>query len=258
MRIAVCQLAPDYASGSTEELRSHAAEVVRAQAGADLVVLPELWPQGGFTYDRWTDSAEPLLGPTYEAIAAAARDIDTHVHLGSIIERDDDGRLYNTSMLLGRNGSLLATYRKIHLFGFSEGEPALLTAGKEPVVAETELGRIGLATCYDLRFPELFRALIDRGAEVVVIPAAWPQVRVEHWTVLARARAIEDQVVVVACGTGGTQAGKAMGGHSAVIDAHGNVLAEAGDGEEALTVDVDLAAARDWRTKFPVLADRVL
>jgi len=258
MRVAVCQLAPDYASTSIEELRSHAADVVRAQAGADLVVLPELWPQGGFTYDRWSDNAEPLLGPTCEAIAAAAREIDAHVHLGSVIERDDDGRLYNTSMLLGRDGSLLATYRKIHLFGFSEGEPALLTAGKEPVVADTELGRIGLATCYDLRFPELFRALVDRGAELFIIPAAWPKVRVEHWTVLARARAIENQVVVVACGTGGVQAGKAMGGHSAVIDAHGDLLAEAGDGEQTLMADVELAAVREWRQKFPVLADRVL
>jgi predicted amidohydrolase len=258
MRIAVCQLAPDYAA-PIEDRRADVAALVKAQAGADLVVLPELWPQGGFLYRRWSDQAEPLDGPTFSAIAESARSIGAHVHAGSVVERDIEGRLYNTSMLLGPDGDLVATYRKIHLFGFSEGEPELMTAGTEVVVADTPIGRLGLATCYDLRFPELFRALRDRGAEVVLLPAAWPAARIEHWSVLARARAIEDQVVVVAGNTGGDQEGKALGGHTAVIDAQGVVLAEARHaGTEVVSVDVDVAAVHAWRERFPVDADRRL
>ena len=258
MRIAVCQLAPDYAA-PIDDRRADVAALVKAQAGTDLVVLPELWPQGGFLYRRWADQAEPLDGPTFSAIAESARSIGAHVHAGSVVERDTEGRLYNTSMLLGPGGDLVATYRKIHLFGFSEGEPELMTAGTEVVVADTPIGRLGLATCYDLRFPELFRALRDRGAEVVLLPAAWPAARVEHWSVLARARAIEDQFVVVAGNTGGDQEGKALGGHTAVFDAQGVVLAEARHaGAEVVNVDVDLTAVHAWRDRFPVDADRQL
>ena len=172
--------------------------------------------------------------------------------------RTTTGSLHNTSVLLAPDGSVASTYRKVHLFGFSEGEPTLLTAGQDVVVAETDLGRIGLATCYDLRFPEMFRLLLDAGAELVLIPAAWPSARVEHWSVLARARAIENQYVVAAVNTAGTQDGKEMGGRSIVVDARGNVVAEAGAEAEVLTADVDLADVRLWRERFPVLADRRL
>ncbi|HYJ75438.1 MAG TPA: nitrilase-related carbon-nitrogen hydrolase, partial [Kineosporiaceae bacterium] len=117
---------------------------------------------------------------------------------------------------------------------------------------------VGLATCYDLRFPELYRRLVDAGARLVLVPAAWPVARVEAWTLLGRARAIEDQIVVVQCNTGGTHAGVRMGGRSQVVDATGAVLAEAGDGEEVLVVDVDPDAVGAWREAFPVLADRRL
>ncbi len=257
MRIDVLQLAPDY-DGPIEGRRASVAAAVRGCAGADLVVLPELWPQGGFIYRSWSEEAEPIDGPTAEAMSQAARALGAHVHAGSIIERDERGRLFNTSLLFGPDGDLLASYRKIHLFGFAEGEPALLTAGTDLVVVKTELGPIGLATCYDLRFPELFRALADLGAELVVVPAAWPAARVAHWSLLARARAVEDQFVVVAANTTGTQVGKAMGGFSVVIDARGDVVAELGTEPGALSANVDLEDVRTWRQRFPVLADRRL
>jgi predicted amidohydrolase len=256
VRIALIQLAPDYEQ-PLDVRREQAADLVRAQAGADLVVLPELWPQGGFLYPRWAEQAETVDGPSIGAVADAAKEIGAWVHAGSIIE-DHDGGLHNTSVLLAPDGSVTATYRKVHLFGFSEGEPALLTAGTDVVVADTDLGHIGLATCYDLRFPELFRLLLDAGAELVVMPAAWPAPRVEHWSVLARARAIENQYVVAAANTAGTQDGKEMGGRSVIVDARGNVVAEAGTDAEVLTADVDLADVRVWRERFPVLADRRL
>jgi predicted amidohydrolase len=234
--------------------RARVADHVRAQAGADLVVLPELWPQGGFAYDRWEEQAEPADGPTVQAMSAAASDLHAKVHMGSFVERDDTGRLFNTSVLIGADGRLLTSYRKMHLFGFGEGEPKLMTPGTEVVVHD----RLGIATCYDLRFPELFRALVDRGAEMLVMASAWPAKRVAHWRLLAQARAVENQMFVVACNTAGTHAGVAMGGHSMVVDPSGAIVAEAGDGEEVLVVDLDLASVAATRSSFPVLADRRL
>jgi predicted amidohydrolase len=250
--------------------RDRVAAQVAAQTDADLVVLPELWAHGGFSYRHWPQRAEPVDGPTVRAVADAARAAGAVVHAGSIIERGaggdtgPEGRgLWNTSVVLGPDGAVLATYRKVHRFGFGAGEPLLLEAGQDVVAAALPLPGgepvvTGLATCYDLRFPELFRALVDRGAQLVLVPAAWPAARVDQWSLLARARALEDQVVLVAAGTAGTHAGHAMGGRSAVLGPRGQVLAEAGDGECALTVDVDLGEVARWREEFPVLADRRL
>jgi predicted amidohydrolase len=243
--------------GDNEPLRDRTdrvAALVRAQSGADLVVLPELWPNGGFAYDTWEAGAQPLDGPVVQALRAATRDLGAMVHMGSLVERDETGRLFNTSVLLGPDGGVLSTYRKIHLFGFGEGEPKLMTPGDGRVVHDI----FGLATCYDLRFPEMFRALLDAGAEVVLMPAAWPAKRVQHWRLLSQARAVENQCYVVACNTGGTHAGVPMGGHSMVVDPWGAVLAEAGEGEEVLVVDLDPAYVGSTRASFPVLADRRL
>jgi predicted amidohydrolase len=253
MRVHVIQLS--YGDGETVEARTaRVADLVRAQSGPDLVVLPELWPNGGFAYDTWEASAQGLDGPVVSALRAAATDLGVPVHMGSLVERDETGRLFNTSLLLGADGELLATYRKVHLFGFGEGEPKVMTPGDKVVVRDG----LGLATCYDLRFPEMFRALLDGGAEVVLMPAAWPAKRVHHWRLLSQARAVENQTYVVACNTGGTHSGVPMGGHSMVVDPWGEVLAEAGDGEEVLVVDLDLEHVRTTRTGFPVLADRRL
>lgn len=233
-------------------------EHVRANADADLVVLPELWPNGGFTYELWESTAQPLDGPLVTEFRALAARLQIHLHLGSFIERRDDGGLSNTSVLIAPDGEVLATYRKIHLFGFADGEPKFLTAGEDVAVVSTALGRIGLATCYDLRFPELFRALLDEGAEVVLIPAAWPASRVAHWNVLAQARAIENQFVVVAVNATGEQGGKTMGGRSIIVDERGGVLAEADAGAAVVAASIDLTDVRQWREVFPVIPDRRL
>jgi predicted amidohydrolase len=238
-----------------DQRTARVAGLVRAQAGADLVLLPELWPNGGFSYDTWEDTAQSLDGDVVSAVRAATRDLGAMVHMGSFVERDEAGRLFNTSVLLDRDGTILTTYRKVHLFGFGEGEPKLMTAGDGPVVH----ARFGLATCYDLRFPEQFRGLLDAGAQVVLLPAAWPAKRVGHWRLLARARAIENQSYLLACNTAGTHAGVPMGGYSAVVDPWGAVLAEAGpDAEQVLVVELDDELVARTRASFPVLADRRL
>lgn len=232
--------------------------LVAAAADADLVVLPELWPNGAFAYDQWDATAQPLDGDLTQRLSEAARSASVVLHAGSFIERRPDGSLTNTAVVFERDGSLSAVYRKIHLFGFSEGEPKYLVAGQDVVVADTSVGRLGLATCYDLRFPEMFRRLADDQADLFVIPAGWPARRIEHWTVLARARAIENQLPVVAVGTAGTHGGVEMGGSSLILDALGVPLAEAGRTEETIRSEVDPAHTRDWRERFPALGDRRL
>ncbi len=272
LRVALVQLAYDDAETVADRVERVAA-LVRAQAGHDLVVLPELWAPGGFSYREWPDRAEPLDGPVVTAMADAARDAGLVLHAGSLVEVAADGAdhgeqgrgLWNTSVVLGPDGTLLATYRKVHRFGFGAGEPLLLEAGTDVVTVDVprpasggDPVRLGLATCYDLRFPELFRALLDAGAAVVALPAAWPAARVAHWTLLGRARALENQTPLLALNTAGTHARTPMGGRSQVVDARGDVVAEAGDAEQVLSVTLDLDDVAQARESFPVLADRRL
>jgi len=267
MKVALIQLA--YGDDeSVVERTARVTQLVRAQTGHDLVVLPELWPAGGFDYRHWDDRAEPVDGPVASALAAAARDARVTLHGGSIVERGETGEsggkgLWNTSLVFSPTGERVATYRKIHRFGFGEGELTLMDAGDDLVVVDVPVVGgadvpVGLSTCYDLRFPELYRRLLDRGAQVFVIPAAWPMRRIRHWTLLGQARAVEDQCVVIQCNTAGTHAGHEMGGHSQVVDATGKVLASAGADEEVLSLDIDTAATVAWRKAFPVLDDRRL
>ena len=257
MRVAAVQF--DFDETEPFDLRvDRMLSFVVAGADADLVVLPELWPNGGFTYQGWEATAQPLDGPLVRRVQDAAAAAAVVLHGGSFIERHQDGSLTNTAVVVDRDGALKAVYRKIHLFGFTDGEPKYLVAGDEVVVAETSVGRLGLATCYDLRFPEMFRQLTDAAADVFVVPAAWPAPRIEHWTVLARARAIENQLPVVAVNTAGTHGGVAMGGSSLVIDAQGAVLARADASEQVIRAEIDTAHTRDWRERFPALGDRRL
>ncbi|MDT3399735.1 carbon-nitrogen family hydrolase [Streptomyces sp. B1866] len=258
-----------------ESRRERAAAFVRqaGAAGADLVVLPELWTVGAFASESYAAGAEPLTGPTAAALSLAAREAGVWLHGGSIVERAPDAGsaggpaaldgaagdlLFNTSLLFAPTGELVRSYRKIHRFGFDRGEAALMAAGDEVVTARLPEAVVGLATCYDLRFPELFRLLADAGAELLVLPAGWPARRREHWRLLARARAVENQAYVLACGTAGTHAGVEQAGHSLVVDPWGEVLAEAGADEEVLTVELDLARVATTRAEFPVLRDRRL
>ncbi|NBM17791.1 carbon-nitrogen family hydrolase [Streptomyces sp. GC420] len=257
MRASLIQIAvnPDETVVSR---RLRAASLVREQAGADLVVLPELWPVGAFAFDSFAEEAEPLEGPTHEVMAKAARDAGVWLHAGSIVERDGEA-LFNTSLVYSPDGELVRTYRKIHRFGFDKGEAVLMARGTDLVTVPLPGSlTLGLATCYDLRFPELFRGLVDAGATALVVPAGWPERRRSHWTLLARARAVENQSYVLACGSAGTHAGVQQAGHSIVVDPWGEVLAEAGSGEEVLTVDLDPAKVAATREQFPALKDRVL
>ncbi|GAA3723326.1 carbon-nitrogen family hydrolase [Streptomyces tremellae] len=261
MRASLIQIAADQ-DEPVDSRRARVASLVREQRGADLVVLPELWPTGAFAYESFADEAEPVDGPTLAALAPAARDAGVFLHGGSFVERVPEGpegeALYNTSLVISPEGRLVRTYRKIHRFGFDKGEATLMAAGSEITTVAAAGAVLGLATCYDLRFPELFRGLVDAGADVLVVPAGWPERRRAHWTLLARARAVENQSYVLACGTAGAHAGVPQAGHSIAVDPWGEVLAEAGADEEVLTVDLDLTEVARTRERFPALKDRRL
>ena len=257
MRVALVQLRVDDAEAQAPRVK-RAVELVRRQRGAHLVVLPELWVPGAFGYSGYEASASDLPGDTVGRIADAAREIGAHVLAGTFIERRD-GKLFNSAVLLSPDGAVVHTYRKVHLFGFDHGEAEVLTAGDDTsTYAIPGLARLAMTTCYDLRFPELYRIFVDQGAELFVIPTGWPAARLEHWRVLTRARAIENQVFLLGCNQVGTQEDVSLAGHSVVIDPWGQVLAEAGTEEEVLTVEIDLALVAKTRAEFPVLRDRRL
>ncbi|MFE1150131.1 carbon-nitrogen family hydrolase [Streptomyces albidoflavus] len=257
MRASLIQICVDPAE-SVDARRDRAVGLIRERSGSDLVVLPELWTTGAFAFDHFGEHAEELRGPTFLALSEAARDAGVWLHGGSLPEHDAEGRLYNTSLVLAPDGTLAASYRKIHRFGFDQGEAVLMGAGDRLVTVDLPETTLGLATCYDLRFPEQFRGLVDAGAETLVVPAGWPARRAAHWSLLARARAVENQAYVLACGTAGTHAGTEQAGRSVVVDPWGEVLAEAGTDEEVLTVDFDPTTVAATRDRFPALKDRRL
>ena len=235
-----------------------------AADGAKLVVLPEKWMVLGHGADLRA-GAEPLDGPAIAWARDAARELGIDLVAGSISERiAGEPKLRNTSLHIGPDGEIKATYRKVHMFDVEvEGtvyrESEHEAPGDEPVLSRTADGvELGLTVCYDVRFPELYRILAVRGARVITIPAAFtvPTTR-DHWEVLVRARAIEDQCFVIAANQVGTHVdGLASGGRSMIVDPWGLVLAQAADTQTVITADLDLDAQAAIRTRLPSLANR--
>jgi predicted amidohydrolase len=235
------------------EQRRHRIRTLVAGLEADLILLPELWEVGPFAVAENLDHAVPLeTWVSHMADLAPGR----FLHAGSFLERDGD-RLFNTSVVFGPDGNVLATYRKIHLFGFDTGEAVTLDAGSDLAVLETPLGTTGLATCYDLRFPEMFRALGDAGASAVLVPTGWPTRRIAHWDVLTRARAVENQMWILGANSVGASNGVELGGHSVLVDPWGVAVGEQQDAG-ILRHDIDPDLPHRARQDFPVLRDRRL
>jgi predicted amidohydrolase len=235
-----------------------------AARGAELVVLPEKWPVLG-TPEQTAGGAEPLDGAALSWARDAARELGIDLVAGSVAERVEDAdRGANTSVHVGPDGEDRAVYRKIHMFDVEVGgrtyrESEHEAPGDEIVLSELANGeRLGLTICYDLRFPELYRILAVRGATVVAVPAAFTETTTrDHWEVLLRARAIEDQCFVVAANQVGEPApGMRTGGRSMIVDPWGLVLAQAPDAETFVVADLDLDRLRAIRSKLPSLANR--
>ena len=243
----------DNDKGATIE---RAMEHIRRAGGADLILLPELWNIGFMSFDRYLPEAEDKNGPTLTKLMALAKEMKVHLHTGSFVEKEGD-KLYNSSYLLSPEGRIIANYRKLHLFGYQSKETQILTRGNEVVVAETPLGNLGLATCYDLRFPELFRRMVEKGAEMFLICSAWPYPRLEHWIMLNRVRALENQCFLVSANSVGLNMGTQFVGHSMMVDPWGVILSSGGDEEVILRAEVDLNQVKGARERFPALSDRL-
>ena len=243
-----------------------AERLVRAAAddGATLVVLPEKFNVIG-THEQLVEGAEPLDGPTIAWARELARELAIDLVAGSIAERREGrDKLANTSVHIGPDGGLRATYRKIHMFDVVVGgreyrESATEEPGDEIVTSAAGDVSLGLTVCYDLRFPELFRILAVRGARVLTVPSAFTAVTgAAHWDTLVRARAIENQAFVVAADQIGVHPGgnESYGG-SQIVDPWGDVLARAADEECFVAADLDLARQDEVRATLPSLANRV-
>lgn len=255
MKVSLLQM--DLALGQVTENAGKAWEMLHRalEQGTEVAVLPELWTTG-YDLERIHELAEEeASSPTLARFAALAREKGLALVLGSLPEKDC-GRIYNTSWVLGPEGRVVGKYRKVHLFA-PMGEPGYLSPGKELSTFELGGARCGLMICYDLRFPELCRALALRGATVIFVPSEFPKPRLHHWRTLLQARAIENQLFVVAVNRIGEDNANGFFGHSMVVDPWGEVLFEAGEEEGVWTVELDLARVEEVRRRIPCLRDRV-
>ncbi len=266
MRIAVVQL--EVRSGDLSGNVDRAVTAVRAAAGrgAGLVCLPELFTVGYFAFDAYARNAEPLSGPTATRIAEVAREQSVPVVAGSIVEdlaatKDETPAsegYANTSVAFDADGERRAVFRKHHLFGYDSREQQLLEAGESLAVAELGPFTVGITTCYDLRFPALYREYVDRGVTLMCVPSAWPYPRIEHFETLARARAIENQWYLATCNGAGEFEDATLCGRSTVFDPWGVGVASSDDDPTVVYADLDPERVERVRDEFPALADRRL
>jgi len=252
LRVALIQM--DIALGQPEVNRAKAADLVRIAAkGADLVILPEMWTTGYALSDLAGNLADQNSQPTGAILSDLARQCGVYL-VGSMAD-ERAGQVYNSATVYAPDGKQIAEYSKAHLVPMMDEHLYLAPGG---TVGLTEIAGVktGLAICYDLRFPELFRTLALGGAELLIIPAEWPSQRLAHWRLLLQARAIENQCFVLACNRVGKDLNNSFPGHSMVIDPWGAILAEGGDGEEILRAEFDPALVAEIRARIPVFRDR--
>lgn len=265
MRIAAVQMT----SGADKALNLESATrliLKAAESGAQLVGLPENFSWMGPEPER-NLNAETLEGDTLARMAELARSLKISVLAGSILETGaPGGRLFNTSVLFGPGGQRLGVYRKIHLFDVEVGdgqtyrESAAVAPGTEVVVADSPVGKVGLSVCYDLRFPELYRRHAEAGAVLLTVPAAFTLMTgKDHWEVLLRARAIENQAYVIAPAQQGKHPkDRLTWGHAMVVDPWGLVVARASEGEGLAMAELDLEYLAKVRRTLPALQHRRL
>lgn len=251
IRVAILQFSCE--DGAVEKNFSKLeALLARLSQSPQLILLPEMWPSGFRVLD-----GKRLLQETEVALvrlAAYARKFKSYI-IGSHLSAASRG-FYNSASVMDPRGKTIASYHKAHLFALG-GEAKKFVAGDKVLVMKTRLGKMGLAICYDIRFPEFIRKEVLAGAELICIPSAWPLARIEHYRVLLRARAIENQCFILSSNKVGKNAeGIQYGGHSIALDPWGNVVGELKSKAGILELDLDLNRVKDVRKQFPVLSAR--
>jgi omega-amidase len=233
-----------------EQARAWAREARRR--GSALLLFPELFLSGYDFANRNRHASSPGEG-AFGQLSALAR--EHGIALGGTVLELSKGNFHNTFTLFGAEGNCLALYRKTHLFSPME-ERRFLTAGEAFISVNAPWGATGLAICYDLRFPEMIRRYALLGVQMLLLPAQWPEKRIDHWQTLLRARAIENQLFVAGCNCAGVSGTETFGGHSALIDPWGRTVIEGRDATELLTAEIDMDMVENVRRDFPVLDDR--
>ena len=224
-----------------------------ARRGSDIVIFPELWSTG-YDLENAAQYATTTDKGIFAETAVLARDNNISI-LGSCLSFQGEGAFGNTAVLHDKTGTAVAEYSKVHLFRLMD-EDQYLASGDQLTLVETEWGMSGLGICYDLRFPEMFRRYALGGARMVMLPSEWPHPRLKHWQTLLRARAIENQMFIIACNRVGETKGTSFFGHSCIIDPWGETVIEAGESEILLTATIDTAVVDEVRQRIPVFEDR--
>ena len=265
MTVSAIQITSDDAAKDATVERMMGFLDVAGRRGSELVVLPEIWTGAGLsTEEAYLDLAEPIPGPTTDLLAEKARKYGMYI-VGSMYEREGNQH-YNSSPLITPEGEIMGKYWKTHLFdapnrpdikgGIRESDH--VEAGTELPVFQTNPAKVGVSVCSDLRFPEVYRELALKGAEVIVCASAFLSPRFDHWEFFLRARATENQCWVVASGQYGVepQSGIAFVGRSMVVDPWGTVVATASDEEGVITTDIDLNFAEEIKRRYPLMDQR--
>ena len=238
-----------------EELIERVFELIDGCRGSDMIVLPELWHVGILSYRTIRNFAEDKEGPLMSRLSDKARELGAFIHCGSFVHKEGDN-IFNTSILFDRKGTDIAEYRKIHLFSCYGREADSFTHGTKPTVADTEFGKIGLAICYDIRFPELFRMMtLGMGAEMFIVPAAWPYPRGEAFRLLSRVRAIENSAYLLSCNLTGPYKHLTMVGESCIIDPWGDMGSDVIRKEGTVKGEACSETVRRVRREFPAFND---
>lgn len=259
--VALCQM--QVVEDKNENV-AHALDMIKkASQKADIIILPEMWncPYQTELFPLYAEEMDN--SPTLNAICKAAKKQETYILAGSIPEKHD-GKTYNSSFFINPEGEIIGVHRKVHLFdidvpdAISFKESQTLTAGNNVTVIDTELGKIGICICYDIRFPELLRLMALEGAELIIVPGAFNMTTgPAHWKPLIKVRAVDNQVYVAAASPArDNKASYVAYGHSMVADPWGKVISEAGAGEEILYVTIDLSSIEKVRYELPLLKNR--
>jgi predicted amidohydrolase len=223
-----------------------------ARRGSHLMVLPELWSTG-YALEQGKELASSLNSGLFAEQTGLATQHKISI-VGSILEKRGIA-VTNSASFFAPNGRMMGVYRKIHLFGLMD-EDKWLQPGEAPLSIDLPWGTTGLAICYDLRFPELFRHYALEGAILMILPAEWPLVRIDHWRTLIQARAIENQCYMVACNAAGETGDTVFGGHSMIVDPWGKIVVEAGEDPMLVTAEIELDLVKEVRQRIPVFDDR--
>lgn len=252
LRISLAQM--NIALGDVRKNVNTAEEMITeaAKRGSHLVVLPELWSTG-YALDQARELGTQLNVGIFAQVATLATQNKISV-VGSLLERRGL-EVTNSGTFFAPNGRLMGVYRKIHLFRLME-EDRWLQPGAAPLIMDLPWGTTGMAICYDLRFPELFRRYAVQGAKVIVMPAEWPIERLEHWRTLLQARAIENQCFMVATNSAGQTGTTTFAGHSMIVDPWGKIVVEVGEAPTLVTAEIEVDTVDAVRNRIPVFEDR--